>query len=231
MGPMDRQSRGRLERVIEGTRFAVLVAAALLAGHDAVYLLHHGIGPGFASAMRDGGHDGYWGTYSIVVVIAAGMVSLAAATRLVALASRSTPLHRGSRARAVPSYRRELIRLGVRLVPAVIAGYLLQENVEHLLAEGHVAGIEPLIGAHPLAVPCLLLVAISVAAVGALVRWHIRVLAAHAGAPHQITRRRPRRPSALAAWTLGAALRASRWLDLRPEAGRAPPTLALPAHC
>ena len=54
---------------------------------------------------------------------------------------------------------------------------MIQENIEHLAAQGHLPGANILWGSEgSFAIPGLLLVSLCGAALGALVRWRVRVM-------------------------------------------------------
>ena len=103
--------------------------------------------------------------------------------------------------------------------------YLVQENVEHLVAQGHLPGFAPLVGAEaPLALPILGLVTLAFAVVGALVRWRIAVLEARALATSTARPRWSRtaqRPHV--GWAYVGAVRATFWSLVRQGPVRAPP--------
>lgn len=228
MRPMTSPSTIRLLRAM---RFAILAAVALLVGHDAVYVTSYGAAADFASAMRDGGHDAYWTVYSLAVAAGAMLILARAGIPLVRL---SRGLEDDAEAaggappavvEAVVPYRRELRSLATRLLPTVLVGFLLQENLEHVLGHGHIVGLAPLLGQEqPFALPVIAAVVVLVAAIGALVRWRIRTLSARLAARVRSVRHpRPAARPVPSSWWLTGAACAHRWILLRGDAGRAPP--------
>jgi hypothetical protein len=104
--------------------------------------------------------------------------------------------------------------------------FLIQENVEHLVATGSWFGLAPLDGRlHPDALPLLVAASLVVAAAGAFVRWRVRVLEGRL----ELAARsfpRPAADRADRAWRLVAAACRHRRLLVRLDAGRAPPIRA-----
>lgn len=213
-------------------RFGALALASVWFAHDAVFAAEHGFGAGFAQAMTEGGHDGYWTVFTLAVGVAGTLLALWAAVRLTRLATalgsdRAVP-HRAGPAAPTTTYRRELVGLWRPLLVVTATVFTLQENAEHLLGHGHLIGLGALAGPeYPLALPVLALVTLAAAAVGALVRWRIAVLEARlAGYLHRPRQRglAASRPSPR--WTHIAAIRAHAWFLVRLDAGRAPPRSA-----
>jgi hypothetical protein len=225
----------RRGRILHAIRFIVLAATALVVGHAAVYATHHGIADDLQRSMRAGGHDAYWTLFFGSVMTGAAAVALREAWRIATLHRRiragvpANVRHHGLPAApdgSLPRYRDEARGLAVRLLPVVLTGYTVLENVEHFASHHqHLLGLAPLLGAdHPLALPVLVAVTLVAAAVGALVRWRIGVLHARLAA---IVRQTHGVPTAVAVprrWSLAAAVCAHRWMSLRRDAGRAPPT-------
>jgi hypothetical protein len=235
----------RLRRLAWLARLLLLVPAADLVAHDAIYRsLPNGEAPRALSA------HGYWPLFLLVV----GILGLSAAWQIVrrlrhlertlralAGARLSSPANRrteratvnlGTRrgdpqrhdpGRAAPSYHRDLLRLW----PAVTGGtallFLVQENLEHVAATGVWSGLAPLDGRlHPDGLLLIAAASLLVAAVGALVRWRVallerRLVLAASGFP-------PPRPEVAGPhWSLIAAICRRRWMLVRRDAGRAPP--------
>ncbi len=218
-------------------RFVLLTIVALFVAHDAIFLAEYGIGDTFAAAMRQSGHDGYWPVYMLLVGVAGATLVASTALRVarlrLRLAALGTP-HRGAfalglqdRAPAVRSYRGELLVLWIRLFAAVVVGYVIQENLEHI-AHHHVPGLGVLFGPdNPLALPALAAITFILAAVGALVRWRIAILGerlarAVAAGAHR-SGLRATRPAA-GSW-IAAAVSAHHWTIARQDPGRAPPAV------
>ena len=124
----------------------------------------------------------------------------------------------------VRAYGRELLRLWPPLFGTVAVAYLIQENIEHLVAQGHLAGFSPIVGAEaPLALPILGLVTLAFALVGALVRWRIAVLEARVRAARARARWSVDADRLHTSWTLVGAIRATFWSLARQGPVRAPP--------
>ena len=210
-------------------RFGLLLAVALLTGHDAVYAAQHGLGQGFATAMTSLGHDSWWGSFTIAAILAgAGLVagSLTAIHRLQRRLDRirgdeiPTPDGVGDSA----PYRVELMRLWTPLFAAVTLLFAFQENVETFLSRGEIPGIDVLLGSG-LPMPALVLgvVSLTLAAVGALVRWRIASLRSQLSSLPRGTRPRPSRSRPAREWADIHASALHRWILDRCDAGRAPP--------
>ena len=214
-------------RTRQALRFAGLVLIALFLSHDAVFLARYGAGRAMDEAMTAGGHDSWWTPFMLGVLAVAAGLSVASAYRMGRLSALRASIGAARIDRVDgPRYAAELARIWGRLLPAVVFALLVQENVEHLATEGHVAGLDPLAGA--LTIPVIALVTFVVAAVGGLVRWRIRTLEAAIAAARAAAWPRPR-PAALPAHArLAAALLAHRWLLARRDPGRAPPAVLRP---
>lgn len=207
-------------------RFALLALGGLLAGHQAVYVAQYGDGAALTQAMTAGGHDGYWGVFTTVALSGLLLLLIRTTWRLVELRRTAAAQLLGPPPAApARSYRRELVRLWPPLFGTVAVAYLVQENVEHLVAQGHLPGFAPLVGAEaPLALPILGLVTLAFAVVGALVRWRIAVLEARALATSTARPRWSRtaqRPHV--GWAYVGAVRATFWSLVRQGPVRAPP--------
>ena len=217
-------------RTAARVRFALLAMVALLVGHDAVYAVEHGIDTEFGTAMTALGHDAYWGAFTTGAVLAAIGLAIGSIAAIARLHRRARRLpDRGARQRTGASYRRELQTLWPRLALATIVLFTIQENVETLLTRGAVPGVDVLLGGPvPLAIPVLIVIALVLAAVGALVRWRITTLDARLR--HAAFEARPLLEDARPAqeWATVDASAPHRWIPDRPDAGRAPP-LARPA--
>ena len=217
-------SRG-LVRAWRSTRFAGLVLVALFLAHDALFAVRAGGGQGVVEAMSPEGHGGWWTPYMLLVLgVAAGLAggALWRLRRLTQVQARLGIVDRGSDR---SGYRRELSHLWRAMFPVVVVLLLVQENLEHLAAEGHAAGLEPI--ASPLAVLAIALAVLGVAGVGALVRWRIGEIEARLATASR--RRWPRAaavPVPPRSWIASAFLRHRRLL-IRDDPGRAPPAMVL----
>ena len=232
----------RSARAWQAIRFAALAIIALLVAHDAVFALRFGVGQGMDAAMSESGHDGWWTPLTIAVAILGGVLAAGACVRVVGLSTRLGAQAAG-RARGVDcgamaappaepavasvrevAYGPELLRLWRGLLACVTAALVVQENLEHLLSQGQLPGLEPLAG--PLTIPALVVVSFVFAALGALVRWRIsilqrRIAATCAGWPRASAALPPDGSAIL------AALLAHRWLLVRRGPGRAPPAVVV----
>jgi hypothetical protein len=222
-------SHGRAH-VLRAVRLGLLALVSVGIAHDAIFAVQYGFGATFAKAMQDGGHDGYWPAFSVVVVVAATILGLRAAVRLGRLRAPDQPGRRSASARCTGAvergYRRELVGLWLPLFILVSIAFTIQENVEHLVGHAHLLGFGALTGPeYPLALPVIALVTFVAAAIGAVVRWRIAVLTARHAAG-RLDAARPRGLNARRAaprWAEVAAIRAHAWFLVRLDAGRAPP--------
>jgi len=215
-----------LARIGPRLRDVVLALGALFVGHDAVYLAQYGSGDAYARAMTAGGHDAYWSSTALVIGAAAGVIFVVA---LAVLARLQRQVGEGE-ARAAPagaSYLHELGGTWLRLFPTVAVLFAVQENVEHFAIDGDVHGLAVLGGTTVL--PVLAATTLVLAALGALLRWRIRALAARlAAATSRQTYPRPAAAPRPRAWDTISAAIAHRWLLDRHVPGRAPPRTSAP---
>ena len=147
--------RARMARSRSGLASWALGAIALVVSHDAVFIVQDGPGHALATALRQGGHE-YWTLVSIGLALLALAVGVRSLLRLFRLRRWADAL--GGRPRPGPSgtYLGRSIRIWARLAPLVAIGFVLQENVEHLAAHGHLIGLAALGGAeYPLALPMI----------------------------------------------------------------------------
>jgi hypothetical protein len=213
----------RLASLAPRLRQAILVLAALFIAHDAIYMARYGVGDGYARAMSARGHDTYWAPVSVLLTAGVFLVvlaSLAAYRRLRTDAGATAVI-----STAGSSYLHELASVWLRLFPSVAVLFAVQENVEHAVVDGHLAGIEPVFGpGSSMVLPVLAVTTFLLAAVGAVVRWRIRVLEARIAAT--VRQRFALAPavSRPAGWDTIAAAIARRWILGRRDAGRAPPS-------
>ena len=205
-------------------RFGLLSLGALLVGHQAVYVAQYGEGAALSQAMATGGHEGYWGTFTTVALAGLLVLLTRSAWRLIELRRSISDEVDVPHLAPERSYRRELFLLWPPLFGAVAIAYGIQENIEHLIAQGHLPGFAPLVGAEaPFALPILGLVTLAFALVGALVRWRIAVLEARILAARARTRWSVGADRLHTSWTLVGAIRATFWSLARQGPVRAPP--------
>jgi hypothetical protein len=217
----------RRHRDLERARLGALAVVGALVAHDAIFAAQHGLGPERDLALEATAH-GYWPAF-IALALLAGAAGLGVA---IAGVLRLRRLVRGLPAAAPDGrgYPREVARLWPRLIVLVGAAFLVQENVEHVVAGQAAPGLWALSGpAYPLAIPVIIGVTGLLAAVGGWLRWHHQALVRRLVAARAAARRR-RRDAARGPhrrWALVAALVAHRWILLRRDAERAPPVPAL----
>jgi hypothetical protein len=151
---------------------------------------------------------------------------VSAAARVRRLAKRAPRRRRAADGTPLPAFGDELKNLWPSLFGATTALYAVQENIEHLAAQGHLPGANILWGPEgSFAIPGLLLVSLCGAALGALVRWRVRVYVARIGRgaegtpPRRIGAARPGRR-----WTFMGATCALTRIAVHQDAGRAPPS-------
>ncbi len=229
----------RLRRLAWLARLALLAVAADLVAHDAIYRsLSDGPAPDRSRPLTE---HGYWPLFLGVALalVVSSLVRVARRFRRLwyldraigaggAAADLTTARGMARGSSDPPTYHREFLFLWPTVGVATAALFLVQENLEHLAATGTWFGLAPLDGhLHPDALPITAAASLVVAAVGALVRWRLRVLehrldVAAAGA------RFPRPTSDPVSggwWLVAAACRHERML-VRLDAGRAPPVTA-----
>jgi hypothetical protein len=214
-----RHLRTLLTRVRGPITFWALAGVALLISHDAVFLAQLGPGQALAEVLRKAAHD-YWGPASLALAVAGGVGLAWTIVRLRALRGSARAL--GARRVAAPSsFPSRWLRTWARLLPLVAIGFLVQENVEHLIGHGHAPGLGALAGPeYPLAIPIIGLIT-ALAALGAAVlsRTEEALLAAIGEALRRFVGRAPRY---LPQPPLRQALRRPSPLAIA-SAGRAPP--------
>lgn len=209
---------GAMHRV----RFGLLVAAVAVVGHDATYAFGHGLAE-YPTALRELGHDGYWRPLGLgvlaLLLAAAGLTAWrwqSVRRQLLALGWRSGR-NRGSTVRW-----RSIVAQGGGLCLGALAVFLVQENLEHLAAQGgNPPGAGVLLGRGYLAtLPTFAVVSILAAALRDLVAGRIhRLEIALARARRASLPRPPRQAAARSTRTFLA----SRPLSAQPDLGRAPP--------
>lgn len=131
---------------------AAAVGVGLAAVHAIAYTVGYGI-TGYEPAMAASGHEPWWTVAALAAV--AVFVCAAAAARSRVHFARTAPV------RSRRAYAALLLRMWLGLLLAAIAGFVLLENLEHILLAGHLAGLAPLAQIARLAAlgPALLLLA------------------------------------------------------------------------
>jgi hypothetical protein len=199
--------------------FWALAGLALLVSHDAIYLAQIGPGEALTAALRTAGH-GYWGWASLALVVVGLVAGMGVALRLAWLRGRAAAV--GARASAPNGWLGRFAGSWWRLALVVGTGVLIQENVEHYLAHGHVLGAGALVGPEqPLAIPVIGLVSALAGAIAAFVSDRHRALVNAILAVLRRPARAPRatlRPPSRLAVLIGSVLAGH-------GAGRAPPAV------
>jgi hypothetical protein len=200
--------------------FWALAGAALFVAHDAIYLVQVGPGQSLVAVLRTAGH-GYWAWASLALAIAAVVAGAWTWNRMRRLRKRARTL--GTTPAASP-FARRFATCWWRLAAIVALGFLVQENIEHLVAHGHAPGLEALIGPElPMALPVIGLISALAATVAALVvRAHEALVIAIEAAL-----RRPILPPRVAVRPPGRLLAAIGSVLAGQGAGRAPPSVVI----
>jgi hypothetical protein len=208
-------------------RLGVLALVALLSAHTAIYAAQFGLGDRFALAMASAGHDGWWIPAS-VLVLGIGVLlliqTLGGLAHLEIRAHGSGSRDHAGRARFVPEIR----SFWGRLLPLVAILFLAQENIEAVVAHGHLVGLDPLVADSAIALPILALITGGLSVVGALLRWRVGVLRARTSSWSPQARRASPAQVVGGRWRTVGALAPRQWLTVRLDAGRAPPALLRP---
>ena len=211
----------------ERLRFVALAGLGSLVVHDAVFAAQYGLGPHRDLALAATAH-GYWPAFVVLTLLVAAAGSGVAVAGLVRLRRLARGLPATPPAHHQPRYLAEVVRLWPRLLMFVGAAFLVQENVEHLLAGRAAPGLWALSApGYPLAVPVLVVVTGLLAAVGGWLQWHRDALVERLHAARVAARRdRATAHAPHGQWALVAALLAHRWILLGRDAERAPPVSA-----
>jgi hypothetical protein len=223
MAPTTTPDRARLAGRL---RLAVLAVVALLIAHTAIYAAQYGPDGRFADAISASGHDQWWAPASLAVLgigfaLLAWTIGGLAHLELRAWGKRPSAADDGDAPlwSAVGSIWRILL-------PLVTVLFTIQENVEHLLSQGHLLGLGALGGPeYPLALPILAAVTLTLSALGALVRWRVALLRARTMPIADATRPAVVAEAPLRRWRTIGALAPRRWMADRLDAGRAPPEI------
>jgi hypothetical protein len=207
---------------------AALSLAALVLGHDLIFLLTYGLD--FGVAMQRTGHGAPWLVTVITAATVAGSMTALAARRLLALSRLARDLGRGHahvRGGSWSDLGNQILRLWAPILVIGLALFVVNENLERVAIGMPLPGMVVLFGsAHAPTILVFALVALFVAAFGGLYRWRRDVLMARVVAVRaQWADRGP------------SVLRPRPWADRRRPsiisqrlAGRAPPLRAAPAH-
>src|SRR3954464_15106773 len=168
---MTRATSSERARLAGNVRLGVLALVALLTSHTAIYAAEFGTSDRLGPALAVSGHDGWW-LPACVAILAVGLALLVPVL--------GGPAHLEWRARSfaappragVTSFARDARTIWSRLLPLVTILFVAQENVERLATQGHLAGLDPLLGGDPaIVLPLLVAITLGFAALGALVRW------------------------------------------------------------
>ena len=205
-------------------RLTLLTISSMVMVHELDFRIRYGLGSAFDQAMADSGHGAWWGVLLGGALVGAVGVALAAAIRHQRLwAQLRQSGGYGLHVTPARGLVREWLDLWFQMGIWVSTLFLFQENLEHLASEGHLAGLEPLLGdGAPVVWGAILIVTALVAAAGSIVRWHeaslrARILLARRRYP------RPRHAFAHKRWLAIAAELRQNELHARHLLGRAPP--------
>jgi hypothetical protein len=207
-------------------RYAALVAFGVLVAHDAVYTAQVAMGSTNA-AVAEVTHR-YWPSFVALAVLAAAVAASWTAVGFLRLrhALGNLPVPPPAPSRTERTYLAELAHLWPRLLLGVGLAFLIQENVEHLVSGRHLPGLWVLSGPeYPLVIPVLTAVTGLLAAAGAWFRQRIAVMVRRLRAARiAFALRAHRRAHPSQRYRLVGAILAHRWILLRPDIGRAPPS-------
>src|SRR5688572_30979666 len=136
--------------------FWALAGLSLFVAHDAIYLAQIGPGEALAAALRTAGH-GYWGWASLGLTAVGAVTAVSMLLRLRHLHRRAALL--GAMRRSTGPFAPTFAAAWLRVAALVAVGFVVQENVEHVIAHGHAPGAGALLGPeHPLAIPVIVLI-------------------------------------------------------------------------
>ena len=200
----------------------LLALAVLVVGHNVVFLLTYG--SDFGAALLRTGHGSRWDETVRAVLVAEGLLAIAATMRLAYLYRLVRRLGRSGAGGGLSarSYVRALLPLWLGLFAASTVLFVLLENFEHWSAGLSLPGLGVL-RAPDLAgpIPVFVVVSLLVAAVAALFRWGVATLEARIAASRPPARTRFSTPQPRL--TADGDRPATSILG-RNLAGRAPPT-------
>lgn len=214
-------------------RLLLLLVCLALTAHDAVYALQHGLEHAIRGTS-DGHHD-HWPLLSALAAVAAavlvgtGLLQIAQLTRAAGRRAGASPTTREDTVvDSVRGYLRDLAALWARLSLLAPAVFLLQENAEALAVDGRLVGLDPMLAAHPLAIPALVGLSLVLASLAAAFRWRVRVLEARVREARPALPRPALRDAVPATWSSEAGVLHLFRIERRCVAPRPPPLAALP---
>jgi hypothetical protein len=220
-------SMSRVSGLLRGpVGFWALVGVALLASHDAIFLVQIGPGERLTQALRETGHE-YWAGASLLLVALGFAAAAAMILRIRSLRGQALGIGETRRA-GLPGRRAPSISAWTKLFALVALGFAIQENVEHVIAHGHAPLLGALLGPeYPLALPVIAVItAIASILVVALRSTERALIAAIEAALQQSFGHAPRQGRR----TVQSA-RGSRISPMAAAvAGRAPPLAFAQAH-
>ena len=208
-------------------RVGVLALVALLSAHTAIYAAQFGVGDRFAQAMASSGHDGWWIPASVLVLGVGVLLLIQTLGGLAHLEIRARGAGRRPATDRAP-FAPEIRSIWGRLLPLVAVLFVAQENIEAVVAHGHLVGLDPLVADSAIALPILALITAGLSVLGALLRWRVAVLRARAASTNHRARRAVPAQVVAGRWRTVGALAPRQWLTVRLDAGRAPPALLRP---
>ncbi len=209
-------------------RLAVLSLVALLSAHSAIYAAEYGVGDRFAQAMAGGGHDGWWIPASAVILGIGFVLLLHTLGGLAHLEIRWRASGRRAGGAGGTRLAPEIRSIWGRLLPLVMILFLVQENLESLVARRHLPGLDPLSADSGIALAILALVTFGLSVLGAVLRLRVAILRAYTAYPIHRARRTVMAPVVAGRWRTVGALAPRQWMTDRLDAGRAPPALLRP---
>ena len=146
-----------------------MVFATVVLGHELTYLLTHGFS-GYDAAMAEAGHERYWVAFVLAVAATGCVLALVAVRQLLRLRNLAAGIEGGG-TQNTGALRQLLAGLWRRTALGALLVYLLQENLEAVTSGQPLPGLNVLAGDQIVALPLVLLVALTIALIGALVAW------------------------------------------------------------
>lgn len=179
--------------------FWAAAGVALLASHDATYLVQVGPGRALTHALRTAGH-GYWGAASLALAVVGVAAAVGVGLRMRSLRRRASALGVAAGSDRRSGYPARWVSTWGRLLALVAGLFVVQESVEHFVAHDHLVGIGALVGPEsPLALPVIAAItavaALLLAGTAETEAGLLRAIAA-ARRPRRATPRRLPRPPA-----------------------------------